>query len=151
MSNKSEFHRHWLAFVALFLCGMTIAQPRPLSSEKLFAKYKPAVVAVLVSYAGVPTAFGSGFFVSNQGELITAGHVVGDAINLDGYTVSIRTADGKTFKSVQMAKCGDDKNRDLCLLKVDFHPKSWFPLNALRKPEAGEKIYVIGHPFANRI
>ena len=84
-------------------------------------------------------SFGSGFWVSADGWLLTNHHVVGSAT-----TVDLRLRDG-TVISAKIVKT--DTVNDLALLKATSTPPSWLPVS---KGEAelklGQTVFTIGYP-----
>ncbi len=115
------------------------------SAEELFRRYQPAVVKVLIRQQQIPIATGTGFFVSSQGDLVTNHHVIKNALKTGSFSVEFALSDGTVIKDFLVANCRDERQIDLCLLKLPVKPKSWFKL-ANYKPAPGETIYVIGHP-----
>lgn len=115
-------------------------------AEKIYSKAKEAVVKVVVRKDGQPFAFGAGFFISADGRLITNRHVVKEAITANGLAIEFQLADGKTtVRRYAIGGCGDERELDLCVLKLDHKPKQWIDATPVQvKP--GERSYVIGHP-----
>jgi serine protease Do len=81
---------------------------------------------------------GSGFFVGDEGYILTNAHVVGGASN-----VQIRTSIGV---EVQADVVGVDKARDVALLKSPLRFPSPLNLN-LVLPNVAEEVYAIGSPI----
>lgn len=83
-------------------------------------------------------AQGSGFFISEDGYIVTNNHVVQNAAEVD-----IVTDDGKTYTAKVV---GTDPQTDLALLKVDGHK---FPFVTLSQdtPRIGDWVLAIGNPF----
>jgi S1-C subfamily serine protease len=89
---------------------------------------------------------GSGFFISRDGDILTASHVVGDALH-----ARIKLSDrGKAYVAEVVRS---DKARDVALLRLidppDFVP-AVLPLRAAW-PRVGEKVYAIGAPQSTRL
>jgi serine protease Do len=86
-------------------------------------------------------AQGSGFFVSDDGYLVTNNHVVDG-----GETFTIVTNDGKEFDAKLI---GTDKRTDLALLKVD--PKgekfTYVEFGDDSKSRVGDWVVAVGNPF----
>lgn len=132
----------------------------PLSHGKLLKSEKEIInegikstLIIETSSKGKLLETGAGFLVSKNGLLITNKHVLStfltDTQKLD---LSIRTSSGKAFKQVEVLKCGDHRNIDLCLLKLsDSNFKHFFKLSS-KKVGVGENVIKIGHcknpPFA---
>ncbi len=80
---------------------------------------------------------GTGFFVSADGLLITAAHVVRDH---DLLRVVI---DGRQVRAILLR---EDRARDLALLKVDRSPVPYLNLGYSDNVPVGLEIYTIGYP-----
>ncbi|WP_068087643.1 Do family serine endopeptidase [Polycladidibacter stylochi] len=82
---------------------------------------------------------GSGFFISEDGYLVTNEHVV------DGGTkFTIVTNDGDEYDAKLV---GSDKRSDLALLKVDEKKKFTYVDFASEAPMVGEWVIAVGNPF----
>ena len=108
------------------------------------AKLRDAVVRIEISLHGVPVSHGTGFYVSEDGLLVTNDHVMRNAFEA-GYTTRFQTLDGASTTAYEVADCGDERGLDLCLLKVKAKPKLWFG-RAASPIEPGDKLFAIGHP-----
>jgi hypothetical protein len=120
-----------------------------LTPKEIYEKYAKAVVRIDIYYQGVPLSFGSGFFISGKGHLVSNAHVIELAFK-PGYSAIITTKEGKEFrnKDIKVAGCRDPRYIDLCLLKVNALTPHWIPVD--QSPiTPGEKISVIGHPRGN--
>jgi serine protease Do len=87
----------------------------------------------------VSTNLGSGFFISSDGYIVTANHVVED-----GQNVEITADDGKTYPARIV---GVDPKTDLALLKVDGGQNFPFVQLATKAPRIGEWVVAVGNPF----
>lgn len=87
----------------------------------------------------VSTNLGSGFFISPDGYIVTANHVVED-----GQSIEITADDGKTY-AAQIV--GVDPKTDLALLKVDDGQNFPFVQLATKTPRIGEWVVAVGNPF----
>lgn len=107
-------------------------QAHPLSTEQVVQSAMPAVVVVSTTQG-----WGSGFFVSAQGVVVTNAHVVGDA-----QSVKVTLQDGRACQSAAIFK---DEDRDLALIKI---PGDNFPFLHLAEnpPPAGADVIAIGSP-----
>jgi len=84
-------------------------------------------------------AFGSGFWVSADGWLLTNSHVVGLAT-----TVDLRMRDG-TIIQAKIVKT--DTVNDLALLKASSAPSSWLPVSKVEAElKLGQTVFTIGYP-----
>lgn len=84
----------------------------------------------------VPRFTGTGFFVTDDGYLLTAFHVVADAAR-----IAVRTTAG-TFAATLVKA---DKANDVALLKVAGH-FSALPVGLSRAMKLGESVFTIGFP-----
>ena len=84
-------------------------------------------------------AAGSGFFISQNGYIVTNNHVVEDADK-----ITVKTSDGQTLKARLV---GRDPATDLAVIKVegDNHPFVSFEDRA--KPRVGDWVVAVGNPF----
>mgnify|MGYP003340331771 CR=1 FL=1 len=87
-------------------------------------------------------SIGTGFFIDNEGYIVTCAHVVVDAIKLWITIPSI----GKERIDVEIVGICD--NSDLALLKtVTFKPENYLKLGNSDFIESGKKVYAIGYPL----
>ncbi|WP_417684599.1 Do family serine endopeptidase [Roseibium sp.] len=82
---------------------------------------------------------GSGFFITEDGYLVTNHHVVDK-----GTEFTIITNDGKEYDAKLI---GADKRTDLALLKVDADKEFTYVKFADSAPNVGEWVVAIGNPF----
>lgn len=89
---------------------------------------------------------GAGFFVSNEGHLITNKHVLATFLNdPQKHQLSIETSSGKLFSRATVLKCGDDRNIDLCLARIEDSNVRYFFKISNKKSGMGESVIKIGH------
>ncbi len=87
-----------------------------------------------------PTAQGSGFFISEDGYLVTNNHVVED-----GSAYSVVLDDGTELDAKLIGK---DKRTDLAVLKVDDKRKfTYVNFGDDNKVRVGEWVVAVGNPF----
>jgi len=86
---------------------------------------------------------GSGFFISNDGKIITNAHVVSEA-----HSIVVRTVDGKKFPAKVLLK--DEKN-DIAILQPleDRLVLKWLPLADSNTVKLGSKLWIIGFPLSD--
>lgn len=96
---------------------------------------KQGVPEILAS--GKYSSTGTGFWISQDGWLLSNEHVTGDAT-----TVDLRLTDGKTLKASVVKT--DPKN-DIALLKANTSVTAWLPLTE-GEPVMGETVFTIGYP-----
>lgn len=83
----------------------------------------------------VSHSFGTGFFVSNQGHIITNNHVVAGCATLV-------TRDGKPLRVINR-----NTSSDLALLKADFAPSSVAVFRGGPSPKLGDTVVAFGFPL----
>jgi len=84
---------------------------------------------------------GSGFFISQNGDIITNYHVLQGASSAE-----IKTSDGKTYPITYIV--AEDEQSDIIRLSVDISSKYVHPLSlSTTVPEVGERILVYGSPL----
>lgn len=117
------------------------AATHALSLTELIERVRPAVVTVIVyDRRGKELGFGSGFFVSRGGELLTNHHVIEGASS-----AKIRTFDGRTYPlRVILA---DDPDSDLARLVAFMDGPVPYLKLAGHTPQVGDRVLVIGSPM----
>lgn len=80
----------------------------------------------------------SGSFITNNGDILTAGHCANNAASIE-----VVTYDNKTYEAVIVAT---STNHDLALLHIDRRNSAYFRL--AQNVERGEKIFILGSPLA---
>jgi tetratricopeptide (TPR) repeat protein len=108
----------------------------------LIKRIKPSVVIVFAyDNKGEFLKLGSGFFISQNGDVITNYHVIQGASSAE-----IKTADEKTYPITYIV-AGDEQN-DLIRLSVNIPSQYVYPLSLSKAiPEVGERIIVYGSPL----
>jgi S1-C subfamily serine protease/Tfp pilus assembly protein PilF len=112
------------------------------SLPSLIKRIKPSVVIVFAyDNKGEFLQLGSGFFISQNGDIITNYHVLQGASYAE-----VKTSDGKTYPITYIV-AGDEQN-DIIRLSVDIPSKYVRPLSLTETiPEVGERIIVYGSPL----
>ena len=87
----------------------------------------------------VPRGVGSGFFISEDGYVLTNHHVVADATE-----IFLTLTDGREFKAKLI---GSDARTDVALLKVDAKGMSILPIGDAKLLKKGQWVLSIGSPF----
>ena len=116
-----------------------VAAPAEVPADVLFASHSPAVLRVIARGSDFTGIFGSGFFVSSDGLLVTNYHVIKGA-----EYISVVRDDNTTLFVEGIAS--EDKNADLALLKVNVKDVPFLPLGPDAAPKIGTKVYAIGNP-----
>ena len=133
-----------LLSIFIFTHEISAQKTKKFSSEKLYRVYSRAVAKIKIYQMGIPVSFGTGFFIDNEGTMITNAHVFEDSLT-SGNRARFEFKDGTVIKKHLIGTCRDARNIDLCVIKLPIKPKVWIPL---REVEAviGQKIYTLGHP-----
>ncbi len=87
----------------------------------------------------VPRGVGSGFFISEDGHLLTNHHVVADATD-----IFVTLTDGREFKATVV---GSDQRTDVALLKIDAKGMATLPIGNAKTLKKGQWVMAIGSPF----
>ncbi len=129
-----------------------VPSANPLGFADIIAAVEPAVVSVQVQMqprevanrSGQPSerlamAEGAGFFISGDGYIVTANHVVDGA-----KSVKIVTGDGQSYPAKIV---GVDDLTDVAVLKVDVNRDFKFVKFADKMPRVGDWVVAIGAPF----
>lgn len=140
MKSGRLFFMTWV--VSLF--SITFFSPT-LALENLptiVKKIEPFTVLILTYNAeGKAVSQGSGFFISNDGDVITNYHVLEGA-----KSAVVKMIDGKTYPIKQVV--AEDKEWDIVRISVDIpkHVVHSLPVSSAL-PQVGERIVVIGSPL----
>ncbi len=113
---------------------------RKLSPAELFQQTSPAIVRVDRYDQGSFTGMGTGFFISDQGLLVTNHHVI-----RDGDLWRVVFGDDRSLDVAGIVAINEQA--DVAVLKVKGR---WLPYLALgeeRLPAPGEKVLAIGNPL----
>jgi len=108
----------------------------------LIKKVSPSVVLVITyDEEGEELSGGSGFFISEAGDVITNRHVIQGA-----YHAEVKTADEKVYDVKEIL--AEDKEGDLIRLSVDIPRDAVHVLGISDSlPEVGERVIVVGNPL----
>jgi tetratricopeptide (TPR) repeat protein len=138
-----QFRRFLIPQVTLFLCSIFILNA--LAQEKLpqiVKKIEPSTVVIL-TYGKDEKMIGqgSGFFISQSGDIITNRHVLTGV-----HRAEVKTAKGKVYPIMMIV--GEDKEADIIRASVNIPKESVHPLSvSISIPEVGERVAVIGSPL----
>lgn len=117
--------------------------PAPLSTSILSGHISDTQKAIVMVQGGV--GHGSGFFITEQGHILTNAHVVGDARR-----VRIVLQNGEHYPAEILRK---HKARDVALLRLEMMPTHGKPhILPIRTqwPAISEQVYAIGAPLSRR-
>lgn len=137
------FIRRIICSLSLF-CVCAICQTnKSMSQKEACSKFMPAVVRIDVADGAA-----SGFIVSSDGWIVTAGHVVIDERTGDQRHVAfVRLPDG----TVKVAKIFIDEQsviRDFAILKVEAVGLPFLELATTNEIEPGSELTLIGYPLS---
>ena len=120
-----------------------LPQEKPMENlPSLIKRIKPSTVIIFVyDDKGEFLKLGSGFFISQNGDVITNYHVLQGASSAE-----IKTVDEKTYPITYII-AGDEQN-DIIRLSVNIPSQYVYPLSLSKTtPEVGERIIVYGSPL----
>lgn len=83
---------------------------------------------------------GSGFFVSNSGEIVTNAHVIADALK-----ILVITTDGNNYDAQVI---GSDEKADIALLKIEKENTPYLTLASTEEIRVGQTAVSIGTPLS---
>jgi len=107
----------------------------------LIKRARPAVVTIIVyDRRGHELGFGSGFFISSSGEMLTNHHVIEGATS-----AKVRTLDGQMIP-VQVI-LADDPKADLARLLILDEERTPYLTVATERPQVGDHVMVMGSPM----
>lgn len=137
--RKLNYFLMSMCFPLLFYVSLLPAQAQEL--PQIVKKIAPSTVIIFTyDKNGEIRGQGSGFFISQDGDIITNRHVFAGS-----HSAEVKTADGKVYPVTQIV--AESKEADIVRAKVNV-PKS-VPFLSLSNsiPEVGERIVVIGNPL----
>jgi S1-C subfamily serine protease len=123
--------------------SIAATQPTPLTQKEACKHFMPAVVRI-----DVPGGNASGFIVSSDGWILTAGHVVFNHETGERFsTVAVILPD----KSTSLARVFVDREsviRDFAILKIDKSNLPFLELGSGEELSPGSDLTIIGYPFS---
>lgn len=125
--------------------AMASATPAPAFSSQVYRIIQPSLVLIQVKSAKtngkITEGLGSGVVISEEGEILTAYHVIRDAAE-----ITLTFADGTQTKARVVA---NEPENDIAVLAPDQLPPLVIPA-VMGNPNAmqvGDEAYVVGNPF----
>ena len=115
--------------------------------KKIIQEQGKSVVFIgMYDKKGNPLSYGSGFFISKDGKIITNYHVIEN-----GYRAIIKTLNGKTYDHVFLLSF--DEKKDIALLEVNENNAPPVKIGDSDFVEQGDKVITIGNPegFQNTV
>jgi S1-C subfamily serine protease len=119
-----------------FVTAQAVADPRPHALSILHpgSASAPAQAAAEAGESG----YGTGFFVSASGQLVTSYHVVDGA-----RAIYVQTADGTRYPA-KIAR--SSAATDLAVLEVNHRPTKYLSFGAVNAAKPGDRVFTIGFP-----
>lgn len=125
--------------------AMASATPRPAFSEQVYQIIQPSIVWIVADGVGAngesESGLGTGVIINNNGDILTALHVVDHATN-----IKLTFADG-TQSSAAVSSSQPEK--DIAVLQARTLPQQFLPatLGNAGALKTGDEAYVVGNPF----
>ncbi len=137
--------QRWILIPSITFLFCFMFFPTLLAQENLPAivkKIQPSTVVILTyDQEGVALSLGSGFFISQNGDVITNRHVFEGAKRAE-----VKIAEGKVYPIKHIV--AEDKEGDIIRVSVDIPLKIVHSLSISGSiPEVGERVVVIGSPL----
>jgi hypothetical protein len=138
--------------VCVVLCPFAAA--KGLTSKAIFAKYESAVVKVICppnAALNFPGDMGTGFIVSSDGTVFTAGHVV--EITEQGrvspcQNLRVVLSDGRPLAAELLQSLSQETvEHDYAILKTGESVKHFIPLGSWTNVVEGDDLTIIGYPL----
>jgi ribosomal protein S17E len=109
---------------------------------KIVEQYiKNATVKIIID----DTLYGTGFFISPDGFILTAYHCIAGA-----ETIYIETPfDGRLLAELHKDKSLSANLYDLAVLKVNYSPSHFLPLGSVSESYISDEVVAIGYPASN--
>ena len=86
---------------------------------------------------------GTGFFISEDGYILTNNHVISDA-SASGSDINVLTYDGTTYSA---SVVGADASNDLAVLKIDATDCTPVTFGSSSDMSVGDTVYAVGNPM----
>jgi S1-C subfamily serine protease len=119
-----------------FVAAQSVADPRP----HAFSIFNPGVTPASqqAPAEAAETGYGTGFFVSPAGQLVTSYHVVDGA-----RAIYVQTADGTRYPAKVTRSSAAT---DLAVLEVNHRPLKYLSFGAVNAAKPGDRVFTIGFP-----
>ena len=129
--------------IVFLVCFATFSSSPAQENLPLIIKRIEPSTVLIITYdkEGKILGQGSGFFISQNGDVITNRHVLQGANRAE-----IKAAEGKVYPITQIV--AEDEEGDIVRVSVDIPQKVVHPLSINTAiPEVGERVIVIGSPL----
>ncbi|MBR5452438.1 MAG: trypsin-like peptidase domain-containing protein, partial [Clostridia bacterium] len=116
----------------------------PLSEEEIYSAAVSATVEIRIyDKTDIELSFGSGFFISHDGDIATAAHVIEGASR-----IKVKLSDGRELTAREVVSC--DFDTDIAVIKVSGKNLP-APIELSRNTaDIGDTVYAIGSPGGRR-
>jgi hypothetical protein len=131
--------KYIVSFFAIFVF-ISLPAYAEMTTSQIAQKYSPSVVTIIaLDENDQPLSLGSGFFVNQNGEIVTNYHVLQDSAK-----ATIRTARGEKGDILEIIKA--DPELDLVVAKTSLKNTVPVRLGDSDRAKAGDDIVAIGNP-----
>lgn len=110
-----------------------------ISSSEIYKKTSPAIAVIEVMLSDGSEVQGSGFFIDDEGTLVTNYHVIDEAV-----AGRAAYSSGSKYEIVGVKDC--DEILDLAILEVSCRNNPFLRISG-RRVQTGERIYTLGAPL----
>jgi S1-C subfamily serine protease len=124
--------------LALLMSAPLVAQD--LSPREIAAQARPSVVLITALNGETALGHGSGFFVRQDGLLVTNRHVIEGATAL-----RVQLASGEIYDRVLFVS--EDERRDIVVLRIPGVGLTPLKIADDREIQVGDPVYVVGNPL----
>ncbi len=138
--HPAQIVRNAYLVVVALLIAMPLRAAEQMSVRQIAANAQMAVATVRAYAAGEEISLGSGFFIREDGVLVTNLHVVAGAD-----AISIEIDSGEIYDNVYAL--AHDERRDLILLQIPASKLFTLSIADDRSIEVGDRVFVIGNPL----
>jgi len=134
----------------VILAGIVSSSANATDISKVIRRVRSSVVTVVIyDKTKHPLGNGRGFFIDNQGHLITNYHVLANPSLMGASSASIQTSQGHEYQITMVV--AEDREVDLIKVLVDIPQKN---VRSLKISEAGpiveERVFVLGDFKSNK-
>ena len=130
---------NFLTIILFFLTLPILAQEK--DHSQIAELYGDAIVSVNVIKKDASTYSGTGFIIDTNGIIVTAAHVIKDAL-----AVNFTFKNGVISEEAKILAVTKDDTIDLALLQIPNENLPYVILGDSNQVKAGEEITVIGNP-----